>query len=100
MQKRLVVFLMAMSMYASVSSQTLYSSSIEVGTRYNFGSNSVMTPKIAFDDISIANSLVRSADSIAVGKVNVGIRRTPLAPATDVNVYYTPIDDTSTQQNT
>lgn len=93
----LLVFLIAVA--DSLSSQALYSSTTEIGSRYNFGTGNAGTPKVGFDDISIPNYQVEGKDSVIVTKVNIGIRRSANAPATDVSIYYTPVDNTS-QLNT
>lgn len=95
----LLLFCLAI-LYKALFSQVLYSSAAEVGSRYNFGLGRAGTPKVAFDDVSIDNSLVEGRDSISVAKVRVGIRRSPGAPATDVNIYFTPFQNGSTDAKT
>ncbi|HEX8277093.1 MAG TPA: hypothetical protein VF540_00295, partial [Segetibacter sp.] len=97
---KLLLLALLLTICTQVFSQVLYSSTTEIGTKYNFGIGKAGTPKVGFDDISFPNYTVEGKDSITVTKVNVGIRRSPGAPATDVSIYYTPFDDTSTQPNT
>lgn len=100
MKIRLLFILFFVAGYFGAFSQVIYSSTAEYGNRFNIGPGQAGTPKVAFDDISFPNSLVVGDDSLSVTKVKVGIRRAPGAPATDVKIFYTPLDDSSTQLNT
>src|SRR4051812_44191421 len=96
MKIRLLFLLVLIKLSSPISSQVIcYSSSTEAGSRFNPGKGNAGTPRIVFDDVSIANSFV-TGDSITVTKVSVGIRRVPGAPATEVKIYYAALDDTST----
>jgi hypothetical protein len=81
----------------SGNAQVLYTNTIETGNRYNPGLNQNNSPIIAFDDILMPSSMVSGSDSIFITKVKLGIRRIAGAAATDVKIYYTKYDDTSTQ---
>ncbi len=99
--KTRLLFLLLFTMPAyGIFSQVLYSSTAEIGNRYNPGLSKSGTPNVMFDDVSFADSLVSGSDSISITKVKVGIRRTVNAPATDVQIYYTTPNDTSTTINT
>jgi|GEM_PF-6840675 len=95
MKKTLLFGLLFAAISGTSMSQTLYSSSVETGNRFNPGLTTASNPKIAFDDIQIPNAAVVGTDSIRITKLKVGIRRIASAPATTVSVYYTPVDDTA-----
>lgn len=76
-------------------SQALYSSTDYTG-RFNPGIGSLGTPIIAYDDVTIPSAIAAGSDSINITKINIGIRRTPNAPATSVSLYYTALQNDST----
>lgn len=97
--KKFLLFVLTMLFVLPVFSQVLYSATTETASRYNPGWNSLNHPKVAFDDVLIPSANVSGRDSIRVTKVKVGIRRLANAPATNVSIYYTIYDDTSTMYN-
>lgn len=82
----------------NLSSQVLYSST-SYTSRFNPGLGSLGTPVVAYDDVTIPTDLAAGSDSISITKINVGIRRAPNAPATNVNLYYTTFPNDSTVAN-
>ena len=73
-------------------SQALYSSTT-YSSRFNPGLGSMGTPVVAYDDVTIPSTT--EGDSVSITKINVGIRRAPNAPATNVNLYYTTFQNDS-----
>jgi hypothetical protein len=88
--KRILLLLLSSAFAGSgLLAQSLYSSTA-YASRFNPGVGSHGTPIVAYDDVSIPTSLAEGSDSISITKINVGIRRVPNAPATHVNIFYTP----------
>lgn len=90
MKKVLLPFLFISLVHSVSFSQVLYSSTTSA-SRFNPGVGAAGTPIVAYDDVTIPATTADGSDSISITKVNVGIRRAPNAPATNVSVYYTPL---------
>jgi hypothetical protein len=99
MKKIITIILFNIFITSNAFTQVLYSNSIETGNRYNPGLNQLNNPKVAFDDVLIPSAQVAGSDSIRVTKLKLGIRRITGAGATDVKLYYTVFEDTSTSYN-
>ncbi|MEO6718872.1 MAG: T9SS type A sorting domain-containing protein [Ferruginibacter sp.] len=95
MKKKLLLITFTLFYYCTVFSQTLYTSTVQAGTRFNAGIGSLGTPIILFDDVLIPSTLVQGTDSIRITKAKFGIRRLAGAPAVTVKFYYTVLDDTA-----
>jgi hypothetical protein len=89
MKKILLLLISTAFVGSGLLSQALYSSTV-YASRFNPGVGSHGTPIVAYDDVNIPTSIAEGSDSISITKINVGIRRVPNAPATNVNIYYTP----------
>lgn len=93
--KKLYALFLCIGVLVEANSQTLYSSTLENGFRFNPGLGLGNTPKIVFDDINILSDVIADADSIGFTKIKVGIRQVAGAPAVTVNVYLTGQDPAS-----
>ncbi len=96
MKKTLLLLLLVQICLLPCFGQTLYTNTFETGSRFHPGAGALGTPIIMLDDLLIPSAQVQGTDSIRVTKVKFGIRRLSGAPATDVNFYYTLVDDTAT----
>lgn len=99
MKKNLLIVLLTISCCYTALCQTLYTSTVETGSRFSPGNGASGTPIIVFDDVLIPASLVQGTDSVSITKIKLGIRRIASAPAVTVNIYYTVVDDTSAYNN-
>ena len=97
--KRVLLPILSILVVNSLFSQVLYSSTAYT-SRFNPGLGSLGTPVVAYDDVNIPSAKAMGSDSISITKINVGIRRAPNAPATNVNLYYTTFQNDSTGGNT
>jgi hypothetical protein len=97
--KKNLLFLCLLLIGAATSAQTLYTNAVETGSRFTPGLTQSGNPKVAFDDVLIPSATVAGSDSIRVTKLKVGIRRLANAPATNVSVYYSNVEDTATLFN-
>jgi hypothetical protein len=91
----LLPFVFTLFVNTSLFAQKIYSNTA-YSSRFNPGLGSLGTPVVAYDDVTIRSSIAQGSDSISITKINVGIRRAPNAPATDVNLYYTTFENDST----
>ncbi len=98
MKNVLLAVLLVSLVSTSVFSQALYSNT-SYSSRFNPGLGSMGTPIVAYDDINIPSTMGFGSDSISITKVNIGIRRAPNAPATNVNLYYTTLKFDSAGNN-
>lgn len=99
MKKVLLPLIVGLLVNSSLFSQALYSSTA-YNSRFNPGLGSLGTPVVAYDDVNIPSAIGQGSDSIAITKINIGIRRVPNAPATNVNLYYTTFQTDSTGDKT
>lgn len=99
MKKALLSILFISLVQTFAFSQVLYSSTTYT-SRFNPGLGSQGTPIVAYDDVSIPAMASDGSDSVSITKINVGIRREPNAPATNVNIYYTAFQNDSAGNNT
>ncbi|MEO6949835.1 MAG: T9SS type A sorting domain-containing protein [Ginsengibacter sp.] len=77
-------------------SQTLYTSTMGIGSSYSPAPGSLGTPVIVFDDVNIPNGLFAGgADSIGLTKLKIVIVRYEAKPASVIKVYATPFDPAS-----
>lgn len=88
MKKFLLPIFFVSLVHSTLFSQVLYSSTAYT-SRFNPGFSSQGTPIVAYDDVSISANDVDGSTGINVTKINVGVRRAPNAPATNINLYYT-----------
>ena len=98
MKKVILLLISILLVNSSLFSQVLYSSTAYT-SRFNPGLGSHGTPIVAYDDVNIPSAIADGSDSISITKVNIGIRRVPDAPATNVNIYYTTFKNDSTGDN-
>ncbi len=98
MKNVLLALLLVLLVSPNVFSQALYSNT-SYSSRFNPGLGSMGTPIVAYDDINIPSTMGLGSDSISITKVNLGIRRAPNAPATNVNLYYTTLKLNSAGNN-
>ena len=96
--KFLITLFITLLVNSSSFSQVLYSSTASA-SRFNPGLGSLGTPVIAFDDVHFPAAAENNKDSVSITKINVGIRRMPNAPATNVNIYYTTMQEGSLQKH-
>ncbi|HEX8279215.1 MAG TPA: hypothetical protein VF540_10995 [Segetibacter sp.] len=99
MKRVLLPLIVVLLVNSSLFSQVLYSSTAYT-SRFNPGLGSLGTPVVAYDDVNIPSAIAQGSDSIAITKINIGIRRVPNAPATNVNLYYTTFQNDSTGDKT
>lgn len=92
--KKLILSCVFILLLNSAFTQPLYSSTASA-SRFNPGLGSLGTPVVAYDDVNIPTSFAAGIDSLSITKINVGIRRAPNAPATNVNLYYTTFENDS-----
>jgi hypothetical protein len=90
--KKIFLLLILTAFGSGLFSQALYSRTA-YSSRFNPGVGPCGTPIVAYDDVSIPTSTAEGSDSISITKIKVGIRRVPHAPATNINVYYTPFQE-------
>lgn len=99
MKKVLLPLISILLINSSLFSQVLYSNTAYT-SRFNPGLGSLGTPIVAYDDVNIPSAIAQGSDSISITKINIGIRRVPNAPATNVNLYYTTLQNDSTGNET
>ncbi|HOZ78225.1 MAG TPA: T9SS type A sorting domain-containing protein [Ferruginibacter sp.] len=94
MMKKLYALLSLVTFLATINvdAQTLYTNTVQTGSRFNPGLGALGTPIIIFDDVNIPAATVADADSIGFTMIKVGIRRLANAPAVTVNIYLTGAD--------
>ncbi len=95
MKKLYTLFTLAGMLFLGNTQAQMYNGTAETGSRYNPGLGLSGTPKVIFDDINVASSLVGDADSLGFTRIRVGIRRLASAPAVTVRVYLTGLDPNS-----
>jgi hypothetical protein len=96
MKKFFLPLILILIVNTSLFSQVLDSSTAYT-SRFNPGLGSLGTPIVAYDDVNIPSAVGAGADSITITKINIGIRRVPNAPATNVNLYYTTFQSDSAE---